>query len=268
MAREAMHPVSRPIEPLLEALSPVHGPLHLIGRFFLALEVELRTHGVQLHVASPASLLQANRDNRRTWLPLVPMFDETYHSFDDSNFVAILGINAAGDVVTANAIRLYDWRNMDLAHAARTLRLMYEDPKNAQPEEACRIPIASAHRITGKVAFSGAAWVRDDYRNRGLGSLLPYSMKLLGFTLWRPDVTFGLMHLKVHLAGFAPRFGFTHAQPGVMWVKGIHGDAPMSLAWVQNDDILAHAQHLLASDTPLLRVTRDRRRDQKILGSG
>lgn len=219
-------------------------------------------------MARAEDLLEANQGNRDSWMPLVPMFDTNYNRLDDNNFVAIVGFNCAGEVVTANAARLYDWRCHDLVFAAHTLSLMYDNPKRARPGEYCNMPIPAAHQITGRVAFTGAAWVRDDHRGLGLGNLLPFTVKLLSRTRWDPDVTFGLMHTEIFRSGFAPRFGFENARAGVYWGGGVHGDAAMALAWCRNDHIIAHAERLLADSAPVLRVTRDRRRDQKILVTG
>ena len=100
----------------------------------------------------------------------------------------LIGRNRVGETVATHAVRLYDWASTSFAEEAESLRLFYADPTRMKyPNETCRVSAAAAHDVTGRVAYSGAAWVRPDYRGRSLALVLPRLAKAYAFTRWRPD---------------------------------------------------------------------------------
>ena len=96
-----------------------------------------------------------------------------------------------GDIVATQAARFYDFADTNLHEEATTLRLFYPDPtRMCRPGETCTITAPSAKGITGRVAFSGAAWYRPDFRGRELSSLLPPIGRAYAHAIWNTDCTF------------------------------------------------------------------------------
>ncbi len=147
--------------------APVDG---VLADYFLAAAEAIAERGITLDFGSAEELLKTNTDNRDSWNPLVPMYDFRVNALDASNLIVVLGRDATGKVVTANAIRRYDWKNTHFITEASSLRLMYDEPETMKRlNEECLISAANAHVVTGQTAFSGAAWVHPDWRHAGLG---------------------------------------------------------------------------------------------------
>ena len=100
-------------------LQIVHGPVDLLGRFFLWADSEARDRGVTLSFAPLEELVAVNRANSDTWRPLVPLFDPAVGSINEQTGFAILGRNHAGEVVATQAARLYDWSTTCFRDEAR-----------------------------------------------------------------------------------------------------------------------------------------------------
>lgn len=208
-------PLDRPGR-LLDQITVEHGPTGLLGRFFLKADAMAQERGLSLSLAPLAELIEVNRRNRATWKPLVPLFDPEVGGITPENGLAILGRNAAGEVVAAQGARFYDWSASDLATEFTSLRMHYADPQgSARPDETCRIFAPSAQRIRGRVVFSGAGWYRPDYRGQLLSMVLPRISRALAFTRWQSDYTISMMADGVVAGGMAKRCGYTEVEDGV-----------------------------------------------------
>src|SRR5262245_52758851 len=73
------------------------GPTEILGAFFLHTEVETRKRGVALEFCDPEDLVTANEANRKSWLPLVPMFNPRYGIINRDNSFSMLGRNSYGE---------------------------------------------------------------------------------------------------------------------------------------------------------------------------
>ena len=201
---------------LLDQVTIDHGPAGLLGRFFLKADAAAYARGISLSLTSIEELIETNRANRATWKPLVPLFDPEVGGITPANGLAILGRNAAGEVVAAQGARFYDWGPSDLATEFTSLRMHYADPAaSAQDDETCRIFAPSATRIRGRVVFSGAGWYRPDYRGQLLSMILPRISRALAFTRWNSDYTISMMADGVVAGGMAKRCGYTEVEDGV-----------------------------------------------------
>ena len=225
---------------LLDQITIDHGPAGLLGRFFLKADAAAHARGVNLSLASVEELIETNRTNRATWKPLVPLFDPEVGGITPANGLAILGRNAAGEVVAAQGARFYDWSASDLATEFTSLRMHYADPKaSARDDETCCIFAPSAARIRGRVVFSGAGWYRPDYRGQLLSMILPRISRALAFTRWNSDYTISMMADGVIAGGMAKRCGYTEVEDGVELVN-----SPMAprahgfLVWMPRQQLL------------------------------
>src|ERR1700704_1839230 len=87
--------------PLLSQLTIEHGPVDLLGRFFLLADTAARARGVTLSFASMAELIGANEQNRDSWLPLFPTYDIRHNTIAPDEAFCILGRDRHGKVVAA-----------------------------------------------------------------------------------------------------------------------------------------------------------------------
>lgn len=185
-----------------------HGPVDLIRRFLQYADATNRKQEVVLSFGSLEELQEANERNGESWKPLFPVFNPKLNTVSPDKFFCLLGRNADGDVVSAQAARLFSWEGTNLRQEAESLRWFYDDPEaSKRPGEGCVVTAPSAQSIAGRVAFLGAVWYRPDYRKR-----MPTTIDLrighyYALARWRPDYLTLVMVEGLATKGLAPRFG-------------------------------------------------------------
>ncbi|GAB2832548.1 hypothetical protein GCM10027176_40960 [Actinoallomurus bryophytorum] len=218
-----------------------HGPVDLLQRFFAWADSETRRRGVVVSFARLEELLNVNSANAATWRSLVPIFRPELGGITTETGFALLGRNAAGDVVAAQAARFYDWRTTNLRTQAASLKMFYADPESARGRgDMCEITAPIADRISGRVAFSGGGWYRPDYRGKGLGRIIPRISRAWAFARWRTDFTISMMEGAVLDGGFAERVGYTNVEPDAIRFRASPtGAARCALVWMESKQMLA-----------------------------
>ena len=222
------------------------GPAELLARFFLRAEHEARSQGVHLSFANCADMVAANELNKINWLPLLPLFNPKFAALNPENSFCILGRNGNGDVVSANAGRLYEWHQTDIVEEAQSLRLYYDDANRMKlPNESCTVTARLALQVSGRVAYVGAAWVHPNFRGRGLSETLPRIAKALAFTKWKPNWITSLMTESTHSKGLAEKFAYNHADWEVLWRNGPLGDLRCAILWMDMPHLVSDLDQYL-----------------------
>jgi len=223
----------------LEAARVIHGPAHIIGRVFLKAEQSLRERGISLSFASFEELAAANRSNRETWRPLLPIFDPDFGDLNAGNSYCLLGRNSRGEVVASQGGRLYEWPDTNFFEEAASMRLFYPDPALPAPSsEGVLITAERTRQISGRVVFSGAGWYRPDYRKRDLGVIFSRLSRALAYTRWRTDATVTIMAEGVFKGGFADRAGYTNFDWALQLQNFAVGTVRTAVLWMPEDQML------------------------------
>lgn len=218
-----------------------HGPVSLLGRFFLAADTAARERGISLYFASLQDLLDINRANSDSWRPLVPIFDPDLGGATAENSFVIIGRDRDEQVVATQAGRYYDWTATTLFEEATSLRMFYADPAAALARgDGCKIATPVATTITGRVVFSGAGWYRRDYRGRGLARILPRISRAYAYARWNTDYTISMMGDAVIAGGMADRTGYTRIEhSSIELVASPLGSMRCGLVWMPMHELLA-----------------------------
>ena len=218
-----------------------HGPVGLLGRFFLWADAAARDRGVTLSFGSLQDLAEANRGNSDTWRPLVPVFDEALGGVTPETAFVLIGRNKHGEVVTTQAARIYDWPGTSLKDEAASLRMFFADPDAAFARgDHCKITTPIAEKISGRVVFSGAVWYRRDFRGKDLATIQSRISRAYAFTRWNSDFTIGMMANAVIAGGLAERAGYTKIEHScIELVASPLGEMHCGLGWMQSDELLA-----------------------------
>ena len=175
---------------LPDALAIKHGPTQLLGRFILKADKAAREAGLRLRLRHDFDEL--NRINQQevksgNWYPLINMFNPERDDIAPENAFWLSGENELGEIVTTFATRIYYWPDTNLEEQA--VAMLYGRDEG----QRCIITADAAKLISGVVMSSGAAWVRPDYRRRGLSQLLPRIAKAYAVSRWPIDWTFGFV---------------------------------------------------------------------------
>jgi hypothetical protein len=216
---------------VFEGLTIEHGPPALLGRFFLRAEALVEACGVTLEFAPMLALLEVNKANRNSWLPLISIFDPTWSDLHADNAFCILGRDRTGRVVATQAGRLLDLTGSSFGSACEDLTLFYRDPSEALPGERCTASAPEAWTIGGRVLFSGAAWYHPSLRGAGLSRVLPRLSRAYGHTRWATNHTVTMMGEANMARRVNERNGYRHAAWSIDIAGSHYGTARMALLW-------------------------------------
>jgi hypothetical protein len=243
--------VARQSGDFLERLEITHGPVAMLGRFFLRAETELRERGLTLSWGTMDELLQTNVANRDSWRGLVQVFDHRYFAAKADICFCIFARDGRGRIVGTHAARLFDWTGTTFHDEATSLRLFYSDPEAMRrPGESCEVTAPLARRVTGLTIFSGAAWYHPDYRGCGLSGILPRIGKACALTRWPADRIVSFMLSDVYERGFAPRFGYDTVDWAIAGRNSPLGDHYSAFLSVTRESCLRYIAELLGDRHP------------------
>lgn len=125
--------------------------------------------------------------------PTYPFFRPENSPIEPGEGYWVIGVDKDNEVALLKAARLYDLSHTNLAEHLESLKLFYADPtKHAHPEDRCICTAPSAKKITGKVAFQGDLWVREDFRGLGIAKIMTGFARGVSFAMWAPDFVCGL----------------------------------------------------------------------------
>jgi hypothetical protein len=233
---------------LFSQITLTQGNIALMGRTILAAEHQCQRVGVRLSFATPQQFLEINEANRATWLPLASLLNPNFCSLTSKNSIFILGTNSKDEVIACQAGRFYDWDGTNFKDECESLRFWYEDPqamKNAS--ESATVSAIAARGTTGKIAYSGAAWCRPDYRRLGLVEYLPRLVRAYGAGVWGAATTITLMAETTVKKGVFLRTGYRNIEWGVSVKNNQSGTLGFAYIWTKADEMEQELECFLAN---------------------
>lgn len=228
----------------LRTLRIDHGPVELLGQFFLKAEMATRIRGLDLSFGSFEELAAVNLKNRQHWAPLLPQFRAGADGLSEDTAFCLLGRNAAGEVVATQAARFYDISKSNLQRESESLRLFYGAGERP-PQAACRIRAPIAKKIKGYVAYSGSGWYRPDYRGLQLSAILPRISRAYALARWNTQTTVSFINVGLVDKGVAARYGYTRLDGEVRLQHVFAADFKGVVAWMPREELVSDAQHFL-----------------------
>jgi hypothetical protein len=223
-----------------------HGPVGVLGRSMLLAEHLARQVGVTLSFGTAQDYLDANEANADTWTPLISALDARFHEFDETKSFFILGRNQAGEVVACQAGKFLEWDGTSFKDECESMRFLYTDPQSMKlPGETWKISSLAAKGATGRVAYSGAAWYRPDFRRKGLVEYLPRLSRAMAKGLWDSDVTVTVMMEKNVKKGVFPRNGYRNLEWEIDATNGRQGTLRYAFLWTKTDEMVEDLEQFL-----------------------
>ncbi len=240
---------------ITQSITIEHGPVGVIGRFFLKAEELALQCGIRLSFASMQDLMAVNAANRQTWHPMISIYDPAVSNIGTDTAYCILGRNARGDVVATQAGRLLDLSKTSFKQEAESLRLFYAGGRAhpaCRPAETCVVSAQAGEHMRGRVMFSGGAWYHPDIRGSGLSRFLPRVSRVYGHTRWNTDTTMTMMgetnmNRRVH-----ERNGYRNSDWDVVLDGGPLGRMRLAMLWNSTAETFEDLSHFFDDVAPTL----------------
>ncbi len=266
---QAQTAAPRPRRSFLSDIRIDYGPADLFGPLFLKADDELRERGVTLSFEPLEALVEVNRQNKDSWLPLFPLFDPALSGIGPDRSFALLGRNASGKVVTCQAVCLMLLTQRTMKQQLEGLNFFYHDPvRQRAPGEAIIVTAPSAETLVGRAAFSGAVWYHPDYRKRGMVDIFGRAVRACAYTRWNPDIVFSFMGEANVASKVAARAGYRNVEWDITLVNSPvvrGGSLRLALIWsTAAEELEFYRSYLAGGDAQIDRVVQDRPANQKL----
>jgi hypothetical protein len=203
---------------ILEQMSLVHGPRELIARYIAHADRAARELGVQLRLSWDFErLIALNLQNHDSWPTLSSIFNPKYNSLRRDNAFLIEGVDEDGATVMTSAGRLYDHGDRSVADDLRSLRVFYDRPEeHVAAGERIEVTAPMAEHLCGRIMFSGAVWVRPDYRRNGLTKIIPRLTRSYALAQWNTPVFWAYIDHDLEKIGVARAYGSWHVEDRII----------------------------------------------------
>lgn len=227
-----------------------HGPSQLLGQFFLRADTCVRRRGIVLEFASIRDLVQVNQENLATWPNMAQTLDCRHGNISDDEAYCLLGRNSRGEVVAAQAGRIYDLSSRTLKDIADDATLYYGNGPRPKKQLTCSMTAPSARTIRGLVVYSGALWVHPDYRGQNLARFLPRISRAYALATWGTDYTIAFMSPQITSSPLKQAYGYKNIEPTYAVFLDEQEIYEGNLAWMSADalaeDLFEFSASLLA----------------------
>lgn len=244
--------------PFTSQITTQYGPTNLLGRFFLDAYAHVYSFGVQLSLEPISDLVHINAQNLDSWPPLVSIFDARLGSVNENNCFCIVGRDLNGRAVYTQAARLYDCDAKDappnFCNLVETLNHVYPNPQKAiargeewHPRDDARRAMSN---ITGRFAFSGAAWCHPEHRKRGFTGIIPRIARAYAHTLWNTKHTVTFMTEAVVRGGQMRKTGYTNLAWDVETKNTSMGNIQFGFLWMDTDQLITDLEATSTSRDP------------------
>ncbi|MHC4047974.1 hypothetical protein [Bradyrhizobium sp. 23AC] len=182
-----------------------------ISRFLQSYDADASEKGIRLSIGFDfdeyVAITRATPTKGRTYPNFRP--DRSPIKLGDGFYT--IGIDKKEEVAVLQAVRLYDLSDSNFAEHLQSLRAFYADPtKHAHPQDYCKCAAPSAKKISGRVAYHGDAWLRRDYRGKGIPRIMAGIAFGVSFSMWAPDFVCALVARWLLDKGVVAQYGYPH----------------------------------------------------------
>jgi hypothetical protein len=215
---------------LPDALTIKHGPAAMLAKFVLEGDKAARQIGIRLRLRHDfGELLYLNEREvaHGNWFKLVNMFNPAYCDLSPENSYWISGENDQGEIVLAQAGRIYYWPDTSLAKEAHAM--FYAGRHEGH---TCKVTAPAAGRISGVVFCAGSHWIREEFRGRRLSRLLARLGRAYAMSRWPVDWGIALVAPVLVEKGVSAGYGYKHASRSIFYPASPWGDLEVVLAYL------------------------------------
>jgi hypothetical protein len=226
---------------LLDQIELRHGPVALLGRFFLLAEQAARDRGIYLRLHSDmASLAEIYPEVTpgRT-LPVLSTFDPAHSDLSPKNAFWISGHDDSGAVVATQAARIFDMTRSTVERELVSMRLFFAKPeKHLAAGAQCLVDCPPATDMTGRVVYSGGAIYHPKVRGCGLSRILPRISRALAYSMWNSEQTISTVETLLIAKNVHRSYGYTRHSELVSLRGTNRGAMDFDLVWMPTSEML------------------------------
>ena len=236
-----------PLIDLIDSIQIDYGPASMLGRFFLLAQHLIGDLGITMSRATLADLAALQSRQKSSWALFPPMLDVRLSAIPEHMSYALVGRNAAGDVVCTQGGRIYSTGDRSLSDIARDQSFFYAagtTPGLGSPRIELSAPSASS--IAGTFVYSGALWVRPDYRGQRLSRLLPRLSRAFALAHWNTRYTIALVSDQIAKSPLFEMYGYHRIEPSFRISGLMAQDMIGSLMWMDADELVTDLAGFLA----------------------
>ena len=250
IARVAPQIARVPVAPTIDLIDSIqidYGPVNMLGRFFLLAQQLIGDLGISMCRATLSDLAALQSGHKFSWALFPPMLDVRLSAIPEDMSYALVGRNAEGDVVCAQGGRIYSTGERSLDDIARDQSFFYAagtTPSFDSPRIALTAPSAST--IAGTFVYSGALWVRPDYRGQRLSRLLPRLSRAFALAHWNTRYTIALVSDQIAKSPLFEMYGYQRIEPTFRISGLMVQDMVGSLMWMDAEELVTDLARFLA----------------------
>ncbi|MCK1466099.1 hypothetical protein [Bradyrhizobium sp. CW10] len=168
-------------------MTSVVNPLQ-VSRFLKVYDDAAAQKGIKLSIGFDFHEYVSITRNTRTKTLTSPNFRPECAPIKPGEGYWIIGVDKNNETAVLEAARLYDLSNSNFAEHLESLKAFYADPTLHQGgQSTCTCVSPTAKRMTGKIAYQGDLWVRNDFRRQGMPKIMRGIQRGVSLAMWAPQ---------------------------------------------------------------------------------
>ncbi|MFZ2006119.1 MAG: hypothetical protein WB697_23710 [Stellaceae bacterium] len=228
---------------LPDAVTVRHGPAALLGRIIIEADKAARDVGIRLRLRTDFDALNTLNEQQvalGNWFPLLDTFKPERSGISAQNGFWLSGENANGEIVCTLGGRIFYWPDTNLEEQAVAV---WYGRDEGQP---CIVTAEAAKIVKGVVQNMGSAWVRPDYRSRGLQHLLPRIARAYCASRWPVDWVIAVVRMMHVENGIANAYGPANFSYSIEYPLTPYG--PMALRYASPEQVYTDLEDYLTTE--------------------
>lgn len=220
----------------LQSFQITHGPVGLLGRFFLNADRDLREAGIELSFATFEEVADVQKDSIESWPLMNPMFDPAVAELRAHETFCIVGRKASGQIVATCSGKYLNATTRSFAEIVNAGDFFSVRPERNDNNYQTRMVSALADKMHGHLGYSGGLWIHPDTRGLRLPATFCRLVTATMLTLWNVDYTLGLLDKKFIGSAYHKRYGYRHEEPTLTFTGNGKTLLEAMLLWMTADE--------------------------------
>ena len=221
-------------------------PRRLFERYFHELEAETARLDVRFELVPPEKLVAVYEAHAASWNGFSPVFDYRTTDVPPDLTACLVGYDRNGEPAVAHGCRLFEFGEQTVQSAFEDLTFWYGSKAEARrAHTVCTLTAPTAARMTGRVLYIGAFWVRPDFRNISASPTIQELARVYGCSRWDFDAIVTVGSDSFRRPELQARYGFDGYEDDFRIT--MHGECKFKglFLWCSRDSQIARTEALM-----------------------